>query len=85
VVLTFHQEGRVRYSVMAELETAQASEVGAFYRRAFEAQGWKLESTPQDNPLEVQLTASRAGSRATAMASQQGAGVRLYLTLDQQE
>jgi hypothetical protein len=85
VVLTFRQEGRVRYSVMADLEEGQAQEVSAFYRRAFEAQGWKLESSSDQNPLEAHLTASRAGSRATAMASQQGAGVKLYLTLDRQE
>ncbi len=85
VVLTFHQEGRVRYSVMAELESAQVSEVAAFYQRAFESQGWKLESASQEDPLQAHLTVSRGSSRATAMANQQGAGVRLYLTLDQQE
>lgn len=85
VVLTFHQEGRVRYSVMAEQESAQTSETADFYRRAFEAQGWKLESSLTENPLEAHLTVSRGSSRATVMANQQGAGVRLYLTLDQQE
>ncbi|WP_224364601.1 hypothetical protein [Hyalangium versicolor] len=85
VVLTFHQEGRIRYSVMAEMQAGKVQEVAAFYRRAFEAQGWKIESMSDQNPLQQDLMASRGGSRATAMASQQGAGVRLYVTLDQQE
>lgn len=85
VVLTFRQEGRVRYSIMVDVKEGQAPVLVDFYRESFESQGWKLESISEQNPLQMQLMVSREGNRATAMAQQHGRGVRLYLTLDQRE
>jgi hypothetical protein len=85
MVLTFRQEGRVRYSVVAELEEGQVVELKDFFRRAFEAQGWKIDDVSERGTQEMQLMVSRGGSRATAMAQRQGVGVRLYLSLEQQD
>jgi hypothetical protein len=85
MVLTFRQEGRVRYSVMADLEAGQVREVAAFFRKAFESQGWKLEDVAEQDTGDVQVMVSRGSSRASAMAQRRGMGVRLYLTLEQQD
>jgi hypothetical protein len=84
VVLTFQGEGRVRYSVMSEVQEARVEDLAAFYRKSFEERGWKLEDLTQDAADATQLMASRGDVRATAMVQQRGQGVRLYLTLDGQ-
>lgn len=83
VVLTFRQEGRIQYSVLAELPEGQVKALSDFYRESFAEQGWKLESASEESARESHLQVSRGGSRATALVQQQGDGVKLYVTLDQ--
>jgi len=83
VVLTFRREGRIQYSVLAELPQGQVKALSDFYREAFAVQGWTLESESAASPGEAHLQVSRGSSRATAMVQQQDDGVKLYVTLDQ--
>ncbi|WNG40253.1 hypothetical protein F0U60_46015 [Archangium minus] len=83
VVLTFRREGRIQYSVMAELPEGQVKAVSDFYRESFAVEGWRLESASEESVGETHLQVSRGDSRATALVQQQGAGVKLYVTLDQ--
>jgi hypothetical protein len=83
VVLTFRHEGRIQYSVMADLAGGEVKKLGDFYRESFGVQGWKLEEMSQPSTDETHLLVSRGNSRATALVQRQGDGVRLYLTLDQ--
>jgi hypothetical protein len=83
VVLTFRNEGRIQYSVLAELAEGQVEELKEFYREAFGTAGWTLEDVSEQSVNEAHFQVSRGTSRATAMVQQQGAGVKLYLTLDQ--
>jgi len=82
VVLTFQEEGRTRYSVMADVLEAGVEELAAFYRESFAKRGWTLEGLAQDEADATQLIARRGALRATATVQRQGLGVRLYLTLD---
>lgn len=83
VVLTFRREGRIQYSVLAELPEGQVKALSDFYRESFAVQGWKLESASEESARETHLQVSRGSSRATALVQQQGDGVKLYVTLDQ--
>jgi hypothetical protein len=83
VVLTFRHEGRIQYSVMADLPEGRVKALSDFYRESFGVQGWKLEDASERGADEAHFLVSRGSSRATALVRRQGAGVRLYLTLDQ--
>lgn len=83
VVLTFRNEGRIQYSVMADVPEGPVKQWSDFYREAFGVAGWKLESDVAESAHETQLQVSRGTSRATALVQRQGGGVKLYLTLDQ--
>ncbi|HZH13871.1 MAG TPA: hypothetical protein VE057_05870 [Archangium sp.] len=83
VVLTFRREGRIQYSVLAQLPEGQVKALSDFYRESFAVQGWKLESESAESTRETHLQVSRGNSRATALVQQQDDGVKLYVTLDQ--
>jgi hypothetical protein len=83
VVLTFRHEGRIQYSVMADLPEGEVKKLSDFYRESFGVQGWNLENVSEPSTDETHFLVSRGSSRATALVQRQGAGVRLYLTLDQ--
>lgn len=84
VVLTFREEGRVRYTVMAEMSQEQVAELPQFFRSTLEPQGWTLEEE-QDRVVESAVSFRRGPSRVSAMTQYEGARPRLYLTLEQQE
>lgn len=85
MTLAFREEGRVRYSVMAQLAPEQVNGLRAFYQQALEPQGWSLEDSGQESSQEPQFSFRRGGSRLSAMAQREGAGARLVLTLEHQE
>jgi hypothetical protein len=83
VVLTFRHEGRIQYSIMAEVEEGKADVLYDFYRESFGAQGWTLEQGSEQAGDAMQLQVTRGTSRASALVQQKGVGVSVYLTLDQ--
>jgi hypothetical protein len=85
VVLAFHQEGRVRYSVQAAVPQAGVAELAAFYRETFSARGWTLEDAAEHEAGETHLLASQGDSRISALVQPQEGGALLLLTLDAQE
>ncbi|WP_225413445.1 hypothetical protein [Stigmatella hybrida] len=85
VTLTFREEGRVRYSVMASLAPEQVNGVQAFYQQALEPQGWLLEDGAREPSPEPQFSFRRGDSRLNATVQREGAGARLYLSLEQQK
>jgi hypothetical protein len=82
LVLSFREEGRVRYVISAELAPEAVNTLAPFYRGALEPQGWVLDGQV---PREDQLSFRRGSSRLDAAVQREGAAARLYLTLEQQE
>ncbi len=84
VVLAFREEGRVRYSVQAEVPHARAAQMASAYRKALTAQGWTLEQTAPDAEGTAML-ASRGDSRLSAQVQPASDGAQLLLTMDTRE
>lgn len=84
VVFTFRDEGRVRYSVQAEVPRARAGELAASYRQMLATQGWTLEAVEPSAGV-THLLASRGDSRVSALVQPSSEGARLLLTLDTRE
>ncbi|SEU31782.1 hypothetical protein [Stigmatella erecta] len=82
MVLSFREEGRIRYVITADLDEAQASALLPFYRGALEPQGWVMD---EPVPGSSQVSFRRGRSRFDAAIQREGAAARLYLTLEQQE
>jgi hypothetical protein len=85
VVLSFRQEGRIRYSVHADVPQGRTEELVAFYRTAFGAQGWTLESGQAQEAGAMHMLASRGRDRISALVQPRTDGAQLLLTLDKQE
>jgi hypothetical protein len=85
VVLAFRQEGHVRYSVQAEVPQGRAEELAAFYRTAFGAQGWTMESGEEQEAGGMHMLASRGRDRISSLVQPRDGGAQLLLTLDKQE
>ncbi|ADO76148.1 hypothetical protein [Stigmatella aurantiaca] len=82
MVLSFREEGRVRYVITADLEPEKVNALNAFYRGALEPQGWVMD---EPEPGSNQVSFRRGSSRFDAAVQREGAAARLYLTLEQQE
>jgi hypothetical protein len=82
MVLSFREEGRVRYVITADFPEGQAPGLAPFYRGALEPQGWVMQ---EPVPGSSQLSFRRGSSRFDAAIEREGAAARLYLTLEQQE
>ncbi|KFE68958.1 hypothetical protein [Hyalangium minutum] len=84
VVLTFHEEGRVRYSVQADVPHLRAAELASFYRATFGNQGWTVQEVEQSTE-GTHLMASRGAHRISALVKPSSPGALVLLTLDAQE
>jgi hypothetical protein len=84
MVLAFREEGRVRHTIVAELEPEQLPGLRAFYQQALEPKGWRLEEEAE-GASGPQFLFRRGSSQLSAAAQREEANVRLYLTLEQPE
>ncbi len=84
VVLTFHGEGQVQYSVMARVRDTNVPELVAFYTEELGARGWRFEGPAEHSEGRVLLRARSEAMRVSAVVQPQGPGARLHFTLEKQ-
>lgn len=84
LVLAFREEGRVRYSVQADVPHMPAAQLVDFYRATFGSEGWSVQEVEQ-SAEGTHLTASRGDRRVSALVKPSSQGSLMLLTLDTRE